>query len=162
MVVVVLVESETELLGGVAHAVRAVLAGGTIMVDAGAGVLVEAADGAEEVAVIVLAGAGADDAREGGLHAGAELLIRGGRERGRLGGPVGLHGRAGGRAVGRVVGIHLHAGRRDLGELGLQVVVVGEGSVPQVEVEVPGADDAVPAAGVEDGVVAVDGEAVDA
>ena len=121
---VVGVHDPAELLGGVAHAVSTVVAGGSIGSDAVAlGTITETANGAEELADLLTRDTGLGSASQGVVHAGAELLVGGRRQRGGLGGPVGILSRAGGSSLGSGVRVRVDTRGVDSGDL---AGVVGE------------------------------------
>ena len=126
---VVLVKGESELVLGVAHRVRAISSRGRVVADAGACIDVQAADLAEQLAVVLGADVVGDRAGGRADHAGAELAVGDGRER--VGGraPLPVHSWAcGGGGVRWVVGIGLHAGRSRLGDLCRQTAEVTKGA----------------------------------
>lgn len=129
---VVLVEGEGELLLGRAHGVGAVLAGGGVGVDAGAGGGIHAADVVELRGDVRALHARLGLAAEGLDHAVADLGV-GGRGEGAAGGPGGVDRWAGaGSGVRGGVGSHGDAAGRDLGNLGgedLEISELGDGVV---------------------------------
>lgn len=125
---VVGVQDPGELLGGVAHAVCAVLASGTVVGDAVAGGRACTADFTEKLANFSVAERALANAGQAVVHAAAELLVRAWGQRRGLGFPGGADG---GTSLGRVaggVGCAVGAGGADGLHAAGKVGEVGEGA----------------------------------
>jgi hypothetical protein len=121
------VHDPAELLGAVAHAVRTVVAGGSVGSNTVTlSTITKTANSAEELANGVGADVRVGSAGDGVEHALAKLLVGGRGQRRGLGVPVAGLSRAGSGGLGGRVRVHLDTGRSDSGDLAGVVGEVGE------------------------------------
>jgi hypothetical protein len=127
LALIVLVQNKVQLLLGIAHAIGAVGARGSVVGDAGARIATQTADNTEEITIIGVLDGIANNAAKSADHAAAELLVGSGRERSSLSSPGSVNSRAVLRScVGWSVLCRVDTSGRNLGNLGREETKVWE------------------------------------